>query len=242
MVPLDGGSPVRIADNFSTDPSWSPVGDFLVYAGPQVGVTFDVGAVTSDGKPRRIPALTLTRGVRRISFRPDGGALVVLLGERIIAIFRSSTSTPAASAGSPVSAASSPSATSTSPLTAGRSFSTGVPRARCPSDRPLKMGTRLVVLHRRRAALAGRVHHDRRRQRVFLPARRAVHLRAGRGARPRPPSCGVRPQKHTPDFPRVQDWSSRVSSFPARRARTVTGERSHRAREGHAPVRCRQQP
>ncbi len=81
MVPLDGRSPVAIVDNFSTDPSWSPGGDFLVYAGPQVGVTFDVRAVMSDGKPRRIPKLTLTRGARRISFRPDGGALVVLLGE-----------------------------------------------------------------------------------------------------------------------------------------------------------------
>jgi Tol biopolymer transport system component len=81
MVPLDGGSPVPISDKFSTDPSWSPVGDLLVYAGPQVGVTFDVGAVTSDGKPRRIPKLTLTRGARRISFRPDGGALVVVLGQ-----------------------------------------------------------------------------------------------------------------------------------------------------------------
>jgi Tol biopolymer transport system component len=80
-VPLDGSSPVPVVEGFSTDPSWSPVGDFLVYAGPQVGVTFDVRAVTSAGKPHHMPKLTLTRGARRISFRPDGGALVVLLGE-----------------------------------------------------------------------------------------------------------------------------------------------------------------
>ena len=44
-------------------------------------MTFDVGVVTSDGKPYPIPKVTLTRGARRISFWPDGGALVVLAGE-----------------------------------------------------------------------------------------------------------------------------------------------------------------
>jgi Tol biopolymer transport system component len=80
-VPLDGRSPVPMVEGFSTDPSWSPRGDVIAYAGPQVGVTFEVRAVTSDGKPRHIPKVTLTRGARRISFWPDGGALVVLLGE-----------------------------------------------------------------------------------------------------------------------------------------------------------------
>ncbi len=44
-------------------------------------MTFDVGAVTPDGKPHHMPKLTLNRGARRVSFWPDGGALVVLLGE-----------------------------------------------------------------------------------------------------------------------------------------------------------------
>lgn len=81
VVPLDGRSPVPIVDGFSTDPSWSARGDLIAYAGPQVGVTFEVSAVTPDGKPGPIPKVTLTRGARRIAFWPDGGALVVLLGE-----------------------------------------------------------------------------------------------------------------------------------------------------------------
>jgi Tol biopolymer transport system component len=80
-VPLDGRPPLPIVKGYSTDPSWSPTGDFIAYAGPQVGVTFDVGAVTPAGRPRAMPRLTLTRGARRISIRPDGGPLVVLLGE-----------------------------------------------------------------------------------------------------------------------------------------------------------------
>ena len=80
VVPLDGRPAAPIVDGFSTDPSWSP-GGLIAYARPQVGVTFDVGVVTSDGKPYPIPKVTLTRGARRISFWPDGGALVVLAGE-----------------------------------------------------------------------------------------------------------------------------------------------------------------
>lgn len=81
MVPLDGRPPVPLVEGFSTDPSWSSKGDLLAFAGPQVGVTFEVGIVTSDGKPRPIPKVTLSRGARRISFWPDGRALVVLTGE-----------------------------------------------------------------------------------------------------------------------------------------------------------------
>jgi Tol biopolymer transport system component len=80
-VSLDGRPPLPIVEGFSTDPSWSPTGDFIAFAGPQVGVTFDVGVVTPAGRPRAMPKLTLTRGARRISIRSDGGALVVLLGE-----------------------------------------------------------------------------------------------------------------------------------------------------------------
>jgi Tol biopolymer transport system component len=80
-VSLDGRPPLPIVEGYSTDPSWSPTGDLIAFAGPQVGVTFDVGAVTPAGRPRAMPKLTLTRGARRISIRPDGGALVVLFGE-----------------------------------------------------------------------------------------------------------------------------------------------------------------
>jgi Tol biopolymer transport system component len=80
-VPLDGGTPTPILDRYSTEPNWSPTGEFLVYAGPQVGVSIDLRAVTADGKPHTLPGLTLTRGAERTAFRGDGAALLVLRGE-----------------------------------------------------------------------------------------------------------------------------------------------------------------
>ncbi|RPI14423.1 MAG: DNA-binding protein [Lysobacterales bacterium] len=80
-VPLNGRAPVRLVDDYATEPNWSPNGEFLVYAGPQVGVNFDVRAVTAGGKPRVLPKLILTRGAERMAVRPDGDAIVVLRGE-----------------------------------------------------------------------------------------------------------------------------------------------------------------
>jgi dipeptidyl aminopeptidase/acylaminoacyl peptidase len=80
-VPLDGRAPVQLVHHYSTEPNWSPTGKFLVYAGPQVGVNFDVRAVTADGKPRALPQLTLTRGAERMAILRDGEAMVVLRGE-----------------------------------------------------------------------------------------------------------------------------------------------------------------
>jgi Tol biopolymer transport system component len=80
-VPLDGRAPVQLVHHYATEPNWSPTGEFLVYAGPQVGVNFDVRAVTADGKPRALPQLNLTRGAERMAIQPDGEAMVVLRGE-----------------------------------------------------------------------------------------------------------------------------------------------------------------
>ena len=80
-VPLDGRAPVRLVHHYATEPNWSPTGEFLVYADPQVGVNFDVRAVTADGRPRALPQLTLTRGAERMAIRRDGEAMVVLRDE-----------------------------------------------------------------------------------------------------------------------------------------------------------------
>jgi Tol biopolymer transport system component len=80
-VPLDGRAPVPLVRHYATEPNWSPTGGFLVYAGPQVGVNFDVRAVTADGKPRALPQLILNRGAERMAIRRDGAAMVVLRGE-----------------------------------------------------------------------------------------------------------------------------------------------------------------
>ena len=76
-IPVDGGTPVRLVKEYSTDPTWSPSGKFLVYTNADVGTKFSMKAVTDDGVPRQVPPLVLTRGARRLVFLSDG--LVVFL-------------------------------------------------------------------------------------------------------------------------------------------------------------------
>src|SRR6185503_17314637 len=79
-IPVDGGTPVRLVKEYSTDPTWSPDGEFLVYSGADVGTTFSVKAVTPDGSPRQLPKLVLSRGTRRLVFLNDGH-LVFMKGD-----------------------------------------------------------------------------------------------------------------------------------------------------------------
>ena len=79
-VPLDAGPPRRIVDDFALDPGWSPDGRFLVYSGAEVGPQFPVYAVTPDGKAHSLPAISLSRGARRLVVLSDG-KLVALRGE-----------------------------------------------------------------------------------------------------------------------------------------------------------------
>jgi tricorn protease-like protein len=80
-IPVDGGAPVRLTDEYAIDPIWSPDGTFLVYTNADVGTTFQVKAVTAEGKPRDLFSLTLSRGSRRLDFLPGGNELVVLKGD-----------------------------------------------------------------------------------------------------------------------------------------------------------------
>ena len=80
-VPVDGGPPVLLVNEYSTDPIWAPSGEFLVYSGADVGTTFSVKAVSADGAPRPLPKLTLTRGARRLAFLRGDDALVILKGD-----------------------------------------------------------------------------------------------------------------------------------------------------------------
>jgi dipeptidyl aminopeptidase/acylaminoacyl peptidase len=80
-VPVDGSAPSSFVGEYSVDPAWSPDGRFAVYSGPDVGTTFSVKAVTSEARPHPLPALTLTRGARRMAFVSGGRALVLLRGE-----------------------------------------------------------------------------------------------------------------------------------------------------------------
>jgi Tol biopolymer transport system component len=80
-IPLAGGPPVPLVNEYSIDPTWAPSGRFLVYSGPDVGTTFSVQAVSLDGVPHSMPKLTLTRGARRVAFLGGDEALVVMKGD-----------------------------------------------------------------------------------------------------------------------------------------------------------------
>jgi Tol biopolymer transport system component len=80
-VPVDGRAPALFVKEYSVDPTWAPDGRFAVYSGPDIGTTFSVKGVTADGAARPLPALTLSRGARRLTFLPGGRALVFLRGD-----------------------------------------------------------------------------------------------------------------------------------------------------------------
>ncbi len=80
-LPLDGGSPVHLAREYSVDPTWSPDGELVVFSGPDIGTAFEVQARKADGSPYPMPRLTLTRGARHLAFLPGRRSLVVLRGE-----------------------------------------------------------------------------------------------------------------------------------------------------------------
>ena len=49
VVPLDGGTVRRLTKGLASSPAWSPSGDFIVYAGPNVGGRQQLLAVRPDG-------------------------------------------------------------------------------------------------------------------------------------------------------------------------------------------------
>jgi len=80
-VPVNGGSPAPFVREYSVDPAWTPDGRFAVYSGPDIGTTFSVKAATAESAAHPLPALTLTRGARHLTFLNGGRALVFLRGE-----------------------------------------------------------------------------------------------------------------------------------------------------------------
>ena len=80
-IPVDGRVPALFVQEYSVDPAWAPDGRFVVYSGPDIGTTFSVKAVTSEGTEQPLPALTLTRGARHLIFLPGRRAILFLQGE-----------------------------------------------------------------------------------------------------------------------------------------------------------------
>ena len=79
-LPVDGGSPVRIATGPFLDPVWSPRGDLIVYSGTQVFTLTPLLAVHPDGTPAKLPEINVQREGERARFLPDGTGLVYMLG------------------------------------------------------------------------------------------------------------------------------------------------------------------
>ena len=77
-IPVDGGPPVRLVDEVSRAPQWSPDGTYIVYGTPLGAAVFGLRAVTRDGQPRAVPEVSVTGFEERYHFMPDGHSLVVL--------------------------------------------------------------------------------------------------------------------------------------------------------------------
>lgn len=80
-LPVDGGSPALFIQDYSVDPAWAPDGRLVAYSGPDIGTTFSVKVVTSEGVAHPLPRLTtLTRGARHLKFLTGGRGLAFLRG------------------------------------------------------------------------------------------------------------------------------------------------------------------
>jgi Tol biopolymer transport system component len=80
-VPLDGRPSATFVQQYSVDPAWAPDGRFVVYSGADIGTAYPVRAATADAVAYPLPALTLTRGARRLAFLHGGRELVFLRGD-----------------------------------------------------------------------------------------------------------------------------------------------------------------
>jgi len=80
-VPIAGGAPKALVAEHSVDPVWSADGRLLVYSGADIGTTFPVKAIASDGGAHPLPKLTLSRGSRHLAFMSGRRSLVMLRGE-----------------------------------------------------------------------------------------------------------------------------------------------------------------
>lgn len=80
-IPINGGSPERLADGEALNPVWSPDGSQIIYAGPQVNVVSALVAIRLDGEKVKLPEIEVFRAGERMRFLPDGSGLVYMRGK-----------------------------------------------------------------------------------------------------------------------------------------------------------------
>jgi TolB protein len=80
-VPVDGAQPIRLTTGAALNPVWSPDGNLIAFAGPNVSAFAPLLAIRPDGAPVRLPAIQLRRDGERVRFAPDGKALIYMQGE-----------------------------------------------------------------------------------------------------------------------------------------------------------------
>ena len=80
-IPINGGSPERLADGEALNPVWSPDGSQIIYAGPQVNVVSALVAIRLDGEKVELPEIEVFRAGERMRFLPDGSGLVYMRGK-----------------------------------------------------------------------------------------------------------------------------------------------------------------
>ena len=79
-VSVNDGRAVQIVDSVSSSPVWSPDGAFILYSGTPRARNVPVKAVTPEGRPYDIPALSVDRVGDSYRFLPRTRQLVVKLG------------------------------------------------------------------------------------------------------------------------------------------------------------------
>jgi Tol biopolymer transport system component len=77
LIPVDGRTPHRLISGQLVNPVWSPKGDLIVYAGPDVGGRAALLGVKPDGTPVELPDVHTIRGGGH-RFLSDGTGLVYM--------------------------------------------------------------------------------------------------------------------------------------------------------------------
>jgi len=79
-IPVGGGGAVRLVDSVSSNPVWSPDGKFILYSGTPRARSVPLRAVTPDGAPYPVTAISVDRVGDSYRFRPGTSDVVVKLG------------------------------------------------------------------------------------------------------------------------------------------------------------------